>query len=290
MYRLYLKTKQHLLEIFESIVEPHVGTVSFVEIEDPNAKWDSEDWYIEGFSENPINEEILRKLINELCEKDKLPLPDLEITTFEDKNWLEDMWASFPPQSVGPFFIHGEMYDGEVPERMISINLHAATAFGSGEHGTTAGCMLALHEEFLEKPWDNPLDLGCGSGILAIAMTKLHPVKTYAIDNDLEAVRVTKENAHKNHVEHLIVARGGEGLSESIETFDFIVANILAKPLIDLAPFMKKHLSTKGRIVLSGLLDWQEEDVLNTYLAQGFELKNRKNINRWITLIMTIKE
>ena len=286
MYRLYLKTKQPLLEIFEAIIEPHVGTISFVEIEDPHADWDSEDWYIEGFSENQIDTALIKKLVAELCEKESLPLPEIEVTSFEDKNWLEDMWQAFPPQTIGPFFIHSELYKGEIPKDFIPINLHAATAFGSGEHGTTAGCMLALHEAFKEKPWEKPLDLGCGSGILAIAMTKLHPILTLAIDNDPEAVRVTLENAQKNGVVELIEAREGFGLAGVTQTFDLIVANILARPLIDLALPMAKHIEKRGRVILSGLLDWQEKDVLDAYLAEGFILKDRKNINRWMTLIL----
>lgn len=286
MYRLYLKTKQHLLETFEAIVEPHVGTVSFVEIEDPHADWDSEDWYIEGFSQEPIDENHLKLVIKELCEKENLPFPEFEITPFEDKNWLEEMWQAFPPQTVGPFFIHSEMYQGDIPRDLIPINLHAATAFGSGEHGTTSGCMLAIHEAFQEKPWQKPLDLGCGSGILAIAMAKLNPITTLAIDNDPEAVRVCNENANKNGVAEYIVAKEGFGLAGVTKSFDFIVANILAKPLIELAPFMAKHLMPGGRVILSGLLDWQEGEVLAAYQAQGFTLKDLKNINRWITLVL----
>ena len=286
MYRLYLKTKQPLLEIFEALIEPHVTTVSFVEIEDKQAAWDSQDWYIEGFCENPIDENFLRQLIEEMCAQEGLALPELEITSFEDKNWLENMWKSFPPQRVGSFFIHGDGYVDEIPAHMIPIHLHAATAFGSGEHGTTAGCMIAIEESYREKPWSTPLDLGCGSGILSVAMAKLHRIPVHAIDIDPEAVRVTKENALKNGVAPLILAEEGDGLLNNERIFDFIVANILAKPLIDLAPKVKSHLTPQGRVILSGLLDWQEEEVLGAYLEQGFVLKDKKNINRWITLVL----
>lgn len=286
MYRLYLKTKQHLLETFEALIEPHVTTLSFVEIEDKNAAWDSEDWYIEGFSEHAMDEAFLKQLIEETCVQENLPLPEFHVTPFEDKNWLEDMWKSSPPQHVGSFFIYGDGYEGEIPTDSIPIHLHAATAFGSGEHGTTAGCMLAIEEAYGAKPWTAPLDLGCGSGILSVVMAKLHPIVVTAIDIDSEAIKVTDENALKNNVAHLIKTHEEDGLSADGETFDFIVANILAKPLIDLAPLMRARLAPKGRVILSGLLDWQEEDVLETYLHQGFSLKEKKNINRWITLVL----
>jgi ribosomal protein L11 methyltransferase len=195
------------------------------------------------------------------------------------------MWEKFPPQPIGPFFIYGTGYKGDVPQNTIPIHLNAATAFGSGEHQTTKGCLLALYDLAQKIEWKHPLDLGCGSGILAIAMAKLKKTNVLAIDNDSESVRVTKENALLNTVGDVIQAQHGNGLEGIHDTFDIIVANILAKPLIMIADMAFKNLCSGGYIILSGLLDWQQKDVEDTYKKAGFTLIKADNYDRWMTLV-----
>ncbi|MBX9977276.1 MAG: 50S ribosomal protein L11 methyltransferase [Alphaproteobacteria bacterium] len=286
MWQILIKTKRDHLENLSTLIEDQCVTTSWVEIEDPNAAWDSEDWFIEGHMlEEPEQTELQMKIILG-AKAFGIPSPEVTIQPLQETNWLEDMWEKFPPQTVGPFFVHSSHYKGDIPTDKTAIILDAATAFGSGEHGTTAGCMTALSDLLSENPWQKPLDLGCGSGILAIAATKLHPVPMLAIDNDAEAVRVTRANAILNGVEQYIQAEVGEGLAGVTAQFDLIIANILATPLIQLAPDIYTHLDNGGHVILSGLLDWQEEDVIKAYNDQGFISVRNYNLNRWITLVL----
>ncbi len=286
LYQIILTTKRDYLDLFSPVIEEVCVTTSFVEIEDPGADWDSEDWYIEGHATETPDEGDLALQIELLAKSHNVPVPTLAIAPLKETNWLEDMWQQFKPIDVAGFFIKSSYHQGDVPTSSIPITLDAATAFGSGEHGTTAGCLTALHDLYEEFTWQHPLDLGCGSGILAIAAAKLRPIPTLAIDNDPEAVRVTTSNALINNVETLITAQVGEGLAGITQTFDLVLANILAKPLITIAPDMKKLVKTDGFIILSGLLDWQQNDVTQAYLDSGFTLYKEYNLNRWITLVM----
>jgi ribosomal protein L11 methyltransferase len=287
MWQILIHTHRNHLELFSAILEEDCVTVSFVEVPDPNAAWDSDDWYIEGHRVEQPHEHDLRLRITLVAKAHNVPEPNLTIQPLPNNNWLEDCWEKFPPQTVGPFFIKSGYYKGDIPKDVMPIVLDAATAFGSGEHGTTAGCMTALSDlKTSGFIWDNPVDVGCGSGILSLAACHLVKTPILAIDNDAEAVRVTAQNAELNQMSHLIQARLGDGLKDMTDSFDLIIANILAAPLIMLAPQMAARLSDNGYIILSGLLDWQEEDVLKAYTDKKFTLHKRYNINRWMTLVL----
>lgn len=287
MWQILIHTHRDHLDLFSTVIDDDCVTLSFVEISDPNAAWDSDDWYIEGHALEKPDEDDLRLKLALVAKAHNVAEPTMTIQPLKENNWLEDMWEKFPPQTVGPFFIHSGYYKGEIPNDVLPIILDAATAFGSGEHGTTAGCMTALFDLKNEGfSWKNPVDVGCGSGILSLAACHLIKTPILAIDNDGEAVRVTHQNAELNSMENLIQARHGDGLNGINESFDLIIANILAAPLISLAPQMAKRLREGGYIILSGLLDWQEEDVLKAYESEKFTLHKRYNINRWMTLVL----
>lgn len=287
MWQILIHTHPDHLDLFSTLIEDMCVTLSYVEVPDPNAAWDSDHWYIEGHMMKQPDEDDLRLRLSLLARAHHVDDPTLTVQPLPNNNWLEDMWEKFPPQTVGPFFIHSHYYKGDVPNGLHPIILDAATAFGSGEHGTTVGCMTALfdlkNEGFI---WENPVDVGCGSGILSLAACHLVKTPILAIDNDAEAVRVTHQNAELNHMNHLINACLGDGLSGLTDSFDLIIANILAAPLISLAPHMANRLTDKGYIILSGLLDWQEEYVLKAYETQKFTPHKRYNINRWMTLVL----
>lgn len=286
MWQILITTKQAYLESLSTIVEEECVSVSWVEIENPNAQWDSEEWFIEGHLLKEPNQADLRLKILLAAKALGREEPNVTIQMLPETDWLERMWEKFPPQEIGPFFIHGGQYTSVIPHDKIPIRLDAATAFGSGEHSTTAECMTALHDLSKEFKWQRPLDLGCGSGILSIGACKLHPAQTLAIDNDTEAVRVTTCNAALNNVSDLIKVKHGHGLEGIKDSFDLIIANILAKPLISMAPAIDRHLDKGGYIILSGLLDWQHEEVEKAYLDQKFNLVRSYNLNRWITLVL----
>ncbi len=165
-------------------------------------------------------------------------LDDVEISApviedLPDTNWLERSYQQFPPFNIGPFFIYGSHFDGVPETGQIPLQIDAATAFGSGEHGTTSGCLLILDQ--LKADGFTPdaiLDMGCGSGILAIACRKLWDAPVTAIDIDPESVRVTKNHAAANAV--TLDARAGAGFAVVESTYDLTIANILPMPLKDM--------------------------------------------------------
>jgi ribosomal protein L11 methyltransferase len=178
------------------------------------------------------------------------------------------------------------------PAGSVTIEINAATAFGSGEHETTTGCLLTL--DTLAKQgrlFRKPLDMGCGSGILAIAIAKTWGIPVAAVDNDPESVRVTANNAILNQCAGLITAYCSEGFSSpDIHTaapFDLIVANILAAPLMAMAESLSNCLAPHGLVILSGLLTRHRQDILHAYAAQGIRLVSDRTINDWEALLLT---
>ncbi|NBO19436.1 MAG: 50S ribosomal protein L11 methyltransferase, partial [Proteobacteria bacterium] len=162
--------------------------------------------------------------------------------------------------------------------------------FGSGEHGTTSCCLKALEWLSKSKSPRSLLDMGTGSGILAIAAAKLWRVPVVAVDLDPVAVRVTQENVRINREQMLVKSAVSDGYSGDMvkknAPYDIIVANILARPLIELAPELAKNLSGNGYAVLSGLLTSQEQQVLAAHVMQGLKLEKRFVDGEWCTLVL----
>ncbi len=209
-------------------------------------------------------------------------------------NWLEKTYQEFKPFSIGPFFIHGSHYKDEVPQEQIPLKVDAATAFGSGEHETTNGCMQAMLDLKGKGacPW-NILDMGTGSGILAIAAWKLWKSPILAVDNDEESVRVTARHAEMNGVslsKSAMTCDCGDGFNtpsvSKQKPYELILANILAAPVIEMAPDLVKVLDDNGYCVLSGMLVEQAHLVASAYEGEGLTLKKQYDIGEWSTLIM----
>ena len=213
---------------------------------------------------------------------DSAPLPDVD--------WVAESHKALPPVAVGRFFVHGS-HVTEIPAAgRIPILIDAATAFGTGRHESTRGCLLALSALARKRAVRRPLDMGCGSGLLAIAMARLWRRPVLAVDNDRQAVAVTRENAGLNGVRPLVRARLGEGYRGPEVArrgpYDLIVANILAGPLAAMAPELARHLAPGGVAVLSGLLSRQQVSVLAAHRAQGLRLAARIDLGDWTTLVL----
>lgn len=214
------------------------------------------------------------------------------IEELEDRDWLAESYRALPPFTIGSFFIYGSHYDGAKPDGQIPLLIEAATAFGSGEHGTTSCCILAIeHVKSLDVTPRSILDMGCGSGILAAAAAKLWPeLPVFAADNDPECVRVTDRHLALNDITnvHAYQSEGYEAQSPVWKDapYDFIIANILAGPLIDMAAEQSKALADGGYLILSGTLQEQAERVLGAYTPHGLSLVAKFPGDEWMTLLL----
>lgn len=214
------------------------------------------------------------------------------IEELEDRDWLAESYRALPPFTVGSFFIYGSHYKGPKPDGQIPLLIEAATAFGSGEHGTTSRCMLAIeHVKSLNVTPRNILDMGCGSGILAACAAKLWPeVPVYAADNDPECVIVTNRHLASNGIKNVQAyqSEGYEPQSPVWEQapYDFIIANILAGPLIDMAAEQSKALADGGYLILSGTLREQAQRVLEAYTPHGLKPVAEFPGDEWMTLLL----
>lgn len=214
------------------------------------------------------------------------------LTREEDRNWLAESYRALPPIVIGSFFVYGSHFEGEKPADKIPLLIEAATAFGSGEHGTTSRCMLAI--EYVKNSGFQPksiLDMGCGSGILAAAAARLWPgLPIHAADNDPECVIVTKRHLESNSIKN-VIAYQSEGYDPASPVwkdapYDFIIANILAGPLIDMASEQSKALASGGYLILSGTLKEQAERVLGAYTPYGLSLVEEFPGDEWMTLLL----
>lgn len=206
-------------------------------------------------------------------------------------DWLRLNQASFPPLAIARYFIHGSHHHGKVPAGRIGLLIDAATAFGTGEHATTRGCLVALDAAAsVARIGPCVLDMGTGTGVLAIAAAKTGHRRVIARDIDPEAVRVACHNAKCNGVAGLIAARRSAGYRDRLVTratpYDVVMANILARPLALMARDLGRVLAQDGIAILSGLLPWQEQQVLAAHRLQRLRLCRRIVIDGWSTLVV----
>jgi ribosomal protein L11 methyltransferase len=206
-----------------------------------------------------------------------------------ERDWLSENRRAFPPLRIGRFFVHGSHWKGRPPAGAIAIEIDAATAFGTGEHPSTAGVLLALDGLARRRRFRRPLDLGTGSGILAIAAAKRLHRPVVASDIDPAAARVAAHHARRNGVVgrvRVVCAPGYKSRALRGRQFDLVLANILARPLALMAPDLARALRPGGIAVLAGLLRRQEGMVLAAHRAQGLALVRRRVIDGWSTLTL----
>jgi ribosomal protein L11 methyltransferase len=205
------------------------------------------------------------------------------------RDWLAENQLAFPPMRIGRFFVYGSHYLGDVPAGAIGVAVDAATAFGTGEHPSTRGCLIALERLARRHRLRRLLDIGSGTGILSIAAAKLLHCNVLASDIDPGAVAVAQNNVVRNGVSSLVRVRDASGYrSRGVRRsrFDLVLSNILARPLADMAFDLARALAPGGRAVLSGLLCRQEPIVLTAHRSCGIILEGRVVVEGWSTLIL----
>lgn len=260
------------------------GAVSAFETNEPQALW-----RVEAYPRARLLDAALEvrlrlgaaaaggRLIN--IDEERLPARD----------WLAENRRAFPPLRIGRFFIHGSHWLGATPPGTIGVEIDAATAFGTGEHPSTRGVLLALDALARRRRFRRPLDIGTGSGVLAIAAAKLLHRVVLASDIDCAAVRVAAHHVRRNGLDawvRLACAPGYRSRAVRRARYDLIVANILARPLALMARDLRHVIMPGGVAVLAGLLERQEGLVIAAHRAQGLALKRRIVIEGWSTLIM----
>lgn len=246
-----------------------------------------EGWVVEGYyADHPDTEALARQLGGML----PFAVPQFDLVVVPDENWVAVSQAALPPVSAGRFTIHGSHDRGVVPRGPNTLLIDAGEAFGTAHHATTQGCLLALDQLARQRRFERVLDLGCGSGVLAIAAARALPrAKIEASDNDPQAISVARNNARLNGVAGRIRVRIAEGLPRGRvreASYDLILANILADPLVAMAPDVARALAPGGVAVLSGLLVRQAERVIAAYRSQGLALADHRRIAGWSTLTL----
>lgn len=214
------------------------------------------------------------------------------ITQLPDEDWVSLSQSGLPPVRAGRFFVYGEHDADKIPkDATYPIRIEAGLAFGTGHHGTTKGCLLMLDDLISAgQPPELILDLGCGAGILAIAAAKAFDRPVLATDIDPDAIMVTNQNAYIAGVSHLIEAHVADGFDSpalSDRLFDLIFANILAGPLMGLAPDIAAATMPGGKVILSGILDELAADVTKAFEAQGFSVQPQPSLSGWTSLLAT---
>ncbi len=214
--------------------------------------------------------------------------PEAVIELLPETDWVAMSERALPAISAGPFYIYGAHVTGPPPPGSIPIQIEASSAFGTGRHESTKGCLLALAGLAEARAFGNALDMGCGSGILAFAAAKLWSCPVLAVDNDETAVLRARENAAINGVAGLVQATMGEGFGADgvadRAPFGLITENVLAGPISDMAPDLMAHLAPGGVAVLSGILADQENQVLASHAP--LSLLRRIELDGWVTLLL----
>ncbi|RWA65777.1 50S ribosomal protein L11 methyltransferase [Mesorhizobium sp.] len=212
----------------------------------------------------------------------------IERETLPEIDWVARSLEGLKPVRAGRFFVHGAHDRDRRHSGDLAIEIEAGLAFGTGHHGTTAGCLEMLEKVVRRELPRNALDLGTGSAVLAIALARLAHIPVLATDIDPVAVKVAAANARLNHVKALVETVTAPGFHHPIfgrrAPFDLIVANILARPLMRLAPEMAKHIRLGGSLVLSGILDRQRDAVVSAYVGQSFRHVRTLHREGWVTI------
>lgn len=220
----------------------------------------------------------------------KLAGHEVHVALLPDTDWIKLSQEGLPPVRAGRFFVYGAHDAGTVPKGVIPIRIEAGLAFGTGHHETTALCLSVLSDLSKQRCYANVLDLGCGTGLLAIGAAKLWHRPVLATDIDAIAIEVTRENALVNAAGPLVRAAVADGMQHpaiaAASPFDLILANILAGPLTRFAPGIARSLAPGGTAVLSGLLRGQENLVLGFYRSHGLILRGVKRMGAWSALML----
>jgi len=259
------------------------GQAAIAAFERPDGQWDVTVYFAE-----PPDQPLVRELVANAAGRDVAA--GIVFDTVKARDWVKASLQDLVPVPAGRFIVHGQHDRERIAPNKIGIEIEAALAFGTGHHGTTRGCLLLL--DHVLKAWRprRVLDLGTGTGVLAIAAAKALHGKVLASDIDPPSVQVASENARLNVSGHLVQAIRATGFGApqfaAAAPFDLVLANILANPLRQLAGPMARHLAPSALVILSGLLTPQATGVIAAYRARGLVPVRHLRIDGWSSLLL----
>src|SRR5579872_2399055 len=264
----------------ESLFEGEAAVAAF---EGESGRWD----ITLHFAQAP-DEAAIRDLVASAAGEDAAK--GIRFDSVEPKDWVKATLEQLVPVPAGRFVVHGRHDRARVAPNKLGIEIEAALAFGTGHHGTTRGCLLLLDHVLKAQCPQRVLDLGTGTGVLAIAAAKALHRRVLATDIDVGSVRIAAANARQNAASPWVQAAPGNGFSASRirqrRPFDLILANILANPLRAMATAMAAHLAPGGLVILSGLLTSQAPSVIAAYRARRFVVERQIRIEGWSSLLL----
>jgi ribosomal protein L11 methyltransferase len=283
--RLYVTSTEkgaaEILDLLSEVFGEEDFAIATTEVDERRDIWEASVYLMKD------EEEAVRERIAEGI-RHAFPNAVIEREVIPDVDWIARSLEGLKPVRAGRFLVHGSHDRDKVKLNDIAIEIDAGQAFGTGHHGTTAGCLEMIEGVMRARTVRNALDLGTGSGVLAIAVRKLRHIKVLATDIDPVAVRVAKENVRRNGIASGIRLETAPGFHSPAfrkeGPFDLIIANILARPLMKMAPQLATHLAPGGSVILSGILAGQRWKVLSAY--NGVKLRHVRTIwrNGWVTI------
>ncbi len=285
LWRIEIKVPQQTHQAFEDLFTTFSSAVTSFINEIDNS------WRVEGFCDSEPDERRVNLALKNLAEIFEIEMPVARFDLVPPRDWIADKLADFPPLRIDRFFIFGSHVEEPPPAGTIPLALDAGTAFGSGEHASTEGCLRLMARLYRTRNFSRILDMGCGSGILSLAAAKLWQSPILASDIDDEAARVCQLNAERNGVGRFVQATCATGYGSlpvrNSAPYDLIVSNILARPLMNMAGDLSRHLvSDGGYAILSGLLERDGNRVLAAHRGFGLRLVRRITIRGWQTLLL----
>jgi ribosomal protein L11 methyltransferase len=259
------------------------GQAAIAAFERPDGQWEVAAHFAE-----PPDQPLVRELVANAAGPDLAG--GIVFDRVEARDWVKASLEDLVPVPAGRFIVHGQHDRERIAPNKLGIEIEAALAFGTGHHGTTRGCLLLL--DHVLKAWRprRVLDLGTGTGVLAIAAARALHQKVLASDIDMLSVQVARDNARLNVTGHLVQTIRATGFSAAqfaqAAPFDLVLANILANPLRQLAAPMARHLAPSALVILSGLLTHQAPGVIAAYRARGLIPVRHLRIEEWSSLLL----
>lgn len=285
-YQTVVIVPEKAVPFFERALDPYAVALMASLIE---TGADKDKWKMEAIFDGKPDEKTLEVTMAIAAMSAGIDEPEWDLMPIPKKNWLRENLLDFPPLELGRYYIYGSHIDNpKIPNGKIAMQIDAATAFGSGEHATTQGCLEAFEYVLKIMQPKTILDMGCGSGILSMAAAKVldHKVKIDAVDIDPESVYVTEQNIRLNGVDDCIRVFQSTGYQNVKGRYDLVFANILARPLMEMAPDLYTHLNAGGLAILSGFLNGQKSWVLKAHAKAGLSYVKSYKIREWSTAIV----